>query len=69
MAKNTSRSMRGDLLDGTVDGKYIRERPDTAVSSMNAAGDRLIRQNRQALNPLDGFMAAEAPVQINPAGN
>lgn len=68
MAVNTSRSMNADLAAGTVDGKYIHERPDTTLDAMNAQGNRLMRENRQSLNPLNGFSSVEYPRQINPAG-
>lgn len=34
MAINSSRSMRGGLLEGSTDGKYRKVRPDTQVAQL-----------------------------------
>lgn len=60
--------MSAELEHGSVEGKYIHERPDTALSEMNAEGATIMRDNRQSLNPLNGFSTVEYPRQVNPAG-
>lgn len=67
MASNTSRSMRASLDTGVVEGKYFFERPNTEVDAQNVTGDRLTRANRDALNPLDGYGAVDAPTKVSPS--
>lgn len=67
MAINASRSRKAGLISGATDGKYLKDRPDTETDPMNADGDRLIKQNRQSLNPLDGYQTIEYPIPTVPA--
>ena len=47
MAVNSSRSQRRDFLEGSVDGKYRKVRPDTEV--IPGMGDAETRLNRSHL--------------------
>lgn len=67
MATNNSRSMKKSLLEGSTDGKYIKDRPDTETDRMNGDGDKLIKENRQSLNPLNGYQTVGYPAPIAPA--
>lgn len=69
MTYRKQRSWRASLEEGCVDGKYIRMRPDTETSSMNALGDSVVAQERKALNPLNGFATFEYQAKVNPGGD
>ena len=56
MAVNNSRSLNGDLREGTTDGKYRKARPDTTLGeARNAQGVALTHQEREVLHPFYGY--------------
>jgi hypothetical protein len=58
MAVNSSRSQRRSFLEGSVDGKYRKVRPDTEVAP--GTGGENVRLNRSHLHaPLNYDFAAE----------
>jgi hypothetical protein len=54
------------LSEGSTDGKYRKRRPDTTLADL--AGDRVIEQNRDGLNPFYnyGYVNSEAQAKVAP---
>lgn len=68
MTVNNSRSKRGSLVTGTMEGKYIEPRPATEVG--DPLGDYLTRKNRAALRAENGYgNPATPPVRLAPGDN
>lgn len=67
MAVNISRSLMASLDEGSTDGKYRKQRPDTIVAP--GLGDQIVQRNRSSLHP-DWNYDIQTPnpyPQVNPA--
>lgn len=67
MAVNSSRSMNGDLREGTTDGAYRKDRPNTSVAP--GMGDEIVKAERASLHPFFGygFPNTEYPAKVTNA--
>lgn len=66
MASNESRSLRASVVDGSTDGKYRKQRPDTTVQDFGGA--KVTEENREGLNPWwgYGYLTSETRSPVDP---